>query len=77
MKQTDRRLPFVAQMDFTNSISCLLVYANTSATFQCLTDLVLSGLQLSHCLVYLDDVIILGASFDDHLCKLAAVFECL
>ena len=40
-------------------------------------DLVLSGVQWSQCLVYLDDVIILATSFNDHLCKLAAVFECL
>ena len=48
---------------------------NAPATFQRLMDLVLSGLQWSHYLVYLDNVITLGTSFDDHLCKLAAVFE--
>ena len=48
---------------------------NAPATFQRLMDLVLSGLQWSHCLVYLDDVIILGTSFYDHLSKLAVVFE--
>ena len=33
---------------------------NTPATFQRLMDLVLAGLQWSHCLVYLDDVVVLG-----------------
>ena len=40
---------------------------NAPATFQRLMDLVLAGLQWSHCLVYLDDVIILGQTFPEHL----------
>ena len=48
---------------------------NAPATFQRLMDLVLAGLQWSHCLVYLDDVIILGASFDEHLASLQLVFD--
>ena len=38
-------------------------------------DLVLSGLQWLHCLVYLDDIIVLGRTFEDHLFNLAAVFD--
>lgn len=38
-------------------------------------DLVLAGLQWSHCLVYIDDVTILDSSFEDHLQKLKAVFS--
>ena len=48
---------------------------NAPATFQRLMDLVLAGLQWSQCLVYLDDVIILGKTFKDHLANLQAVFE--
>ena len=48
---------------------------NAPATFQRLMDLVLAGLQWSHCLVYLDDVIILGHTFVDHLRNLQAVFQ--
>ena len=48
---------------------------NAPATFQRLMDLVLSGLQWSQCLVYLDDIIVLGKTFDDHLLNLAAVFD--
>ena len=48
---------------------------NAPATFQRLMDLVLAGLQWSHCLVYLDDVIILGKTFEEHLVNLPIVFE--
>ena len=36
---------------------------NAPATFQRLMDLVLAGVQWSHCLVYLDDIIVVGRSF--------------
>ena len=38
-------------------------------------DLVLAGLQMSQCLVYIDDVIVVGRTFDEHLCNLREVFE--
>ena len=48
---------------------------NAPATFQRLMYLVLAGLQWSHCLVYLDDVVVLGRSFDEHLRNLELVFR--
>ena len=39
---------------------------NAPATFQRFMDFVLTGLHRSHCLVYLDDVIIFGKTFDEH-----------
>ena len=48
---------------------------NAPATFQRLMDLVLSGLQWAHCLVYLDDVIILGRSFEEHIQNLGLVLQ--
>ena len=48
---------------------------NAPATFQRLMDLVLAGLQWSQCLVYLDDVIVLGRTFDEHLSNLESVFR--
>ena len=48
--------------------------SNAPATFQRLMDLVLSGLQWSACLVYMDDIIVYGNTFSAHLHNLAAVF---
>ena len=48
---------------------------NVPATFQRLMDLVLSGLKWNACLVYLDDVIIFGRTFEEHLFWLKEVFE--
>ena len=48
---------------------------NAPATFQRLMDLILAGLQWSACLVYLDDIIIMGRSFEEHLSNLGAVLE--
>ena len=48
---------------------------NTSASFQRLIDLVLSGLQWSQCLVYLDDIVVLGRSFEEHIQNLDSVFQ--
>jgi len=42
------------------------------ATFQRLMDLVLSGVQWSHCLVYLDDIIM---DFEEHLQNLSIVLQ--
>ncbi|MDA8031805.1 MAG: RNA-directed DNA polymerase, partial [Alphaproteobacteria bacterium] len=50
---------------------------NAPATFQRLMDSVLAGLQWSSCLVYLDDIIVMDKTFEDHLRNLAEVFDCL
>jgi hypothetical protein len=48
---------------------------NAPATFQRLMDMVLAGLQWSNCLVYLDDVIIPGRTFEEHMENLQSVLE--
>ena len=39
---------------------------NAPATFQRLMNMVLAGLQWSSCFVYLDDIIVIGKTFEDH-----------
>ena len=48
---------------------------NAPATFQRLMDSVLAGLHRKTCLVYIDDITVVGKSFEEHLCNLQAVFE--
>ena len=46
---------------------------NAPITFQHLMDLVLADMQWTTCLVYLDDIIVVGRSFQDHVTRLEGV----
>ena len=48
---------------------------NAPATFQRLMDLMLTRLQWSSCLVYLDDIIIMGKNFNDQLQNINLIFQ--
>ena len=48
---------------------------NAPATFERLIDRVLQRLRWSRCLVYPDDIISFGSTFDDALARLALIFE--
>lgn len=48
---------------------------NAPATFQQLMDSVLAGLHWRNCLVYIDDIVVIGKSFDEHLYNLQQVLE--
>eukprot|EP00731_Ephydatia_muelleri_P015777 Em0009g201a len=48
---------------------------NAPATFQRLMDLVLSGIQWKSCLVYIDDIVIVGKCFQQHLSNLELVLD--
>lgn len=48
---------------------------NAPATFKRLMDVVLTGLQWSSFLVYLDDIIIVGRNFSDHLQNINLIFQ--
>ena len=61
---------FISKYQFTTMPFGL---CNAPATFQRLMEVALNGLQWITCLIYLDDVIIYGSSFDDHINRLEAV----
>ncbi|GFW50766.1 retrovirus-related Pol polyprotein from transposon 17.6 [Trichonephila clavipes] len=48
---------------------------NASATFERLMETVLRGLSCKACLVYLDDIIIVGRSFEEHLKNIRRVLQ--
>ena len=48
---------------------------DAGATFQRLMEIALAGLQWVSCLIYMDDVIIFGKDFDEHLCRLTEVLQ--
>ena len=74
IQMIDPRLHFVATTEGLFQFKVMSFgLCNVPATFQWLMDLVLAGLQWSHCLVYLDTVIVLGISFAGHLQNLQEV----
>jgi hypothetical protein len=48
---------------------------NAQATFERLMETVLRGLNYDSCLTYLDDVIVIGRTFQEHLLNLRKVFQ--
>ncbi|GBL91308.1 Retrovirus-related Pol polyprotein from transposon 297 [Araneus ventricosus] len=50
---------------------------NAPATFERLTETVLRGLTSEACLVYLDDIIMVRRTFEEHLNNIRKVFHCL
>ena len=48
---------------------------NAPSTFQRLMETVLRGLAQDICTVYLDDILVMGTTFEEHLCNLQYVFD--
>ena len=48
---------------------------NAPAVFQRLMDLMLSGIQWERCLIYIDDIVIMGKTFERHFQSLKLVLE--
>ena len=48
---------------------------NSPATFQRLMEIALRGLQWHTCLIYLDDIVVFGNSFEEHLKRVERVLQ--
>ena len=48
---------------------------NTPATFQRLMETVLAGLNRVVCLDYIDDILVMGETFPEHIANLRSVFQ--
>ena len=46
---------------------------NTASTFQRTMELPLQGLQWEMCLIYIDDIIVFGSDFDEHMDRVKQV----
>ena len=74
-EQDREKTPFTTQQSLFEFRVMPFGLCNAPVTFQRLMDLVLAGIQWSKCLVYLDDIIIVGRNFDEHLHNLATVLH--
>ena len=64
--------PYSGHYEFTKMPFGL---CNTPATFQRLMETVLAGLVRTCCVVYLDDILVVGRTVEEHLDNLKKVFE--
>ena len=48
---------------------------NAASTFERIIEKTLAGLQWQIAVPYLDDIVVFGKSFEDHLCNLRKVFD--
>ena len=76
-KEDIPKTAFATQCGFYEYTTMPFGLSNAPATFQRVMEIALSGLQWQTCLIYLDDVIIFGKDFDEHLSRLKEVFECI
>ena len=49
----------------------------SAQTFQRTLQIILNGLQWQTCLIYLDDIIVFGSTFDEHLKRVQEVLRCI
>lgn len=69
------KLAFITKYGLLEFVQMPFGTCNNPATFQWVIQLVLQGLNWKECPAYLDDVIVLGQNFKEHLINLRAVFE--
>ena len=76
LKEEDRcKTSFVSRHGQYEYVVLPMGLCNAPATFERCMDLVLKGLRYSTLLVYLDDIIVMGSSFQEHLERLDEVFS--
>ena len=74
-RKTGTKQPLLLSMVCFNLYALVSVYAMPPATFSRVMNLVLRGLNLDVALAFLDDVVVLGTSFDDHIKNLKQILE--
>ena len=76
MKDSDKPKPaFVTRKGLFQLKLMPFGLSNAPATFQRLMDRVLAGLHWEQCLVYLDDIIVFGRTFEETLARLRCVMD--
>ena len=69
------KLPFVTASGLHEWTVMPMCLTSAPSTFERLMESVLKGLKLMTCLIYLDDVIVYGRSFEEELERLDEVFS--
>ena len=75
IQRTPTRRPLWPVLAIGSGESSPMGLCNSASTFQRLMNLVLSGLTYKSCLVYLDDIIIMARSLEEHQVRLEEVFS--
>ena len=76
IKTTDiPKTAFVTRKALFELVTMPFGLTNAPATFQRLMELICSGLQWTSCLIYLDDILVFGKSFQEHTERLQDVLE--
>ena len=65
----------VGNLGFYEFTRMLFGLCNTPVTFRCLMQNTLGELNLTYCIIYLDDIIVFGRTEEEHLEHLHVVFE--
>ena len=73
-KQSQEKTAFITHSGLYEFLVMPFGLCNAPATFQRLMEVVLNGLVRNTCLVYLDDILVIGRTFQEHLSNLHQVF---
>ena len=74
-KEDIQKTAFASRYGLLESLHMPMGLKAAGATFQQLMEIALAGLQWISCLIYLDDVIMFGKDFNEHLHRLAEVLQ--